>query len=87
MKDEKYLEKNHIEIPIESVPSIEGYKKLMSELGPSKPEMPYHTVCHDFVVIGIDGDDEIIECKDCRWRTTRKITNIQDNEESKGMKR
>jgi len=86
MKDEKYLQKNHIEIPIESVPSREGYEKLMSELNPSKPEMLHYTGCHDFVVIGIDGDDEILECK-CGFRTTRKIMNIQDSEESKGIKR
>ncbi len=87
MKDEKYLGKNHIEIPIENIPSIEGYEKLMSELEPPKPKMTYPIRCHDFVVIGIDGDNEILECKDCGWRTTRKITNIQDNEESKGMRR
>lgn len=88
MKDEKYLEENHIEIPMGSIPSKVGYEKMIEGLYPPKQSEDYKSMeCHDFIVLGTDGEFETLMCKDCGYKTIRNICDIQGNAEDKGIKR
>lgn len=65
-------------------------EKMIEELSQPKPEMDYTSMayhCHEFVVLRTEGEFEILMCKDCGCETTRKISDIQDNIEEKGMTR